>query len=403
MANLTPTFTPTLPEWRGNTSSAEMNQNFQEILYDLNTIFSEASQIVVDINDLESKIRHEIEAVKNRIYSISGMITASDQTLNGTKMFYEDFYLPDQVIYPTNLTDEYKCSVSTEYGVATLPVNNSFSKVYTINITDGKTIVAPDLDVVVTPIDEDAYVKIEGTSETRAFDGNDDTVWERRVRFNRDSTKNNVTCLMTVTLPSMNNPYVNKFHIKPYPEGTTDVTMVTYDTTVAQDIVLPSFPVEGENNMNTTMWSFNNIQPTTFKIYFRQRSNKIEDDYLTFVYGAKEIGIEKVEYKTSGKVGIKFSLPSYETGLINKLTSFTTDPAYDNITYKGSIYTSQAEFDADMPVWTTSNSPITITNQLDLLSYGLSSLWVMVELVQSSGDTRTPILRSVSMTYTTTA
>ena len=401
MSALIPSFTPILPQWRGNTSSEDMNTNFEEVLYDLNTVFSEASNIVIDLNELESRIRHDVEAISSRLYAVSGLMSAYEQSTPGYKIFYEDFYLPDQIIFPTNLTETDQCVVSDEFGVATLPVNNSFSKVYTINITDGEAIVAPDLSVEIVTLDEVGNVGIEETSPTRAFDGQDDTVWERKVRYNRDSTKTSSRCMMTATLPSMSNPYVNKIHIKPYPEGMGDVQMIAYDTLVSQDLVLPSFPIDGINNVGTTMYSFNNIQPTKIKVYFRQRSSRIEDDYKTFVYGAKEIGIEKVEYRSSGKVGFKFKLPDYDTGLINLLTSLRTDPSYDNITYKISLYTSEAEFNNDLPVWTSSNSPITVTSPLDLSTYGLSTLWAMAELIQAQGDTRSPLLRSISITYTT--
>lgn len=400
--SLLPTFTqPKTPQWRGNTSSEDMNTNFSSILYDLNSIFAEASQIVTNLNELESRIRHEVEAISTRVYAVSGIITSYEEATPGYKMFFQDFYLPENVVFPANVVDQDKCVINDEFGVVTLPVNSSFSKVYTININDGKAITAPDLGVSITQLDETGYVKIEGTNETRAFDGSDSTVWERKVRFNRDSTKSSVRCLLTVTLPSMSNPYVNKIHIKPYPEGSEDITNITYDTTVSQDIVLSSFPTLGEPNMPTKMYSFNNIMPTKLKFYLEQRSSRIEDDYKTFTYGAKEFGIEKVEYKTTGKFGIRFDLPGYEEGLLNQITSLRTYPDYDNITYKVSLYPSKAEFDADLPIWTSSNSPITASNPFDVVSYGLSSIWVMVQLNQALGDTKSPLLQNVSMTYST--
>ena len=402
MPSLLPSFTtPKLPEWRGNTSSEDMNENFGSILYDLNSIFSEASQIVTDLNELESRIRHDVEAVSSRMYAVSGMITSYEASSSGYKMFYQDFYMPDNVEYPANVAEADRCVVADEFGVATLPVNSSFSKVYTISATDGEAIVAPDIQIEVTPLDEDGSVKIEETSPTKALDGNDDTVWERKVRFNRDSTKTSVRALMTVTLPSMSNPYVNKIHIKPYPDGTIDLQNITYDTLVSQDIVLPSFPVDGYVRCNSKLLSFNNITPTKLKFYVRQRSSRIEDDYKTFVYGAKEFGIEKVDYRSSGKIGIKFKIPSYETGLIHSITSLRTDPDYDNIAYKISLYPSKAEFDADIPIWTSSNSAITPTNRFDVSVYGIEEIWVMVQLNQALGDTRSPVLKSLTMTYTT--
>lgn len=401
MSSLLPTFSPKLPEWRGSTSSEDMNSNFEQILYDLNTIFSEASNIVIDLNELESRIRHEVEAVSARMYAVSGMLTTHDASASGYKMFYGDFYVPENITYPSNTLDEDKCVVNSEFGNMTLPINNSFSKVYTINITDGETVVAPDISVVVDSVDETGNVKIEETSSIRAFDGQDDTVWERKVRYNRDSTKTSSSCKMTVTLPSMSNPYVNKIHIKPYPEGIEDIQMITYDTTVSQDNILPSFPVDGENSSRAMMYCFNNIQPTKLKLYFRQRTSKIEDDYKTFVYGAREIGVEKVEYKPSGKLGLEFTIPSWETGLLSKITSLSTDPSYDDITYKVSIYPSRAEFDSDLPIWTSANAIITPNTPLDISMYGIDTIWVMIQLTQATGDTRSPLFRSVTMTYTT--
>jgi hypothetical protein len=400
--SLTPTFSPKVPEWRGNTSSEDMNENFDEILYDLNTIFSEASKIVIDLNEIESRIRHDMDSLGSRVYAVSGLISAYEQAQTGYKMFYEEFYMPTQVAYPSNVTDQNKCSVNSEFGVVTLPVNNSFSKVYTVNIADGETIVAPDLIAVSESVDEVGSVRVDETAIERAFDGRDDSVWERKVRYERDSAKSESRCVVNITLPSMNNPYVNKLHIKPYPEGTEDVEQITYDTMVTQDTVLPSFPVDGENNINSKMYSFNDIQPTKLKVYFRQRVSNVEDDFKTFVSGAKEIGIERVEYSPSGKVGMKFTIPEYDTGLLSSITSFKTFPEYDNITIKANIYPSEAEFNTDIPMWTSSNSPITTDNPLDVAVYGMDSIWVAIELIQSQGDTKTPTVQSVTMTYTTT-
>ena len=56
---LVPTFQPILPQWRGDTSSADMNTNFNQILYDLNTLFTECSALVLDINTLNNTVSNE--------------------------------------------------------------------------------------------------------------------------------------------------------------------------------------------------------------------------------------------------------------------------------------------------------------------------------------------------------
>jgi len=397
-----PTFTPIKSTWRGNTSSADMNTNFEQILYDLNTAFADISSLVVDLNNIESRIRHDTGAISSRLYAVSGLVSAYDRAASGYKMFHEDFYLTKDTTYPEDLPDGEKCVVDTQFGIVTLPVSNSFSKVYTIGISDGKIYRMPDLSVDVTPSDEDGNVKVEELSVLNAFDGTDESVWERKVRFNRDHVKDSISCELELTLPSMSNPYVNKVFFKPYPDGTIDVTDVEYDTLTSQDNILPTFPVDGENNIRSKMYSFNNIQPTKMRFYLRQRNNELEEDYKTFVYGAQEIGIEKVEYKPSGKIGVKFTLPSYETGLLSKITSLRTDPGYDNIKYKAYLYISQDDFDSDTPVWTSSNSPITVDSQLEITTYATDSIWVMIEIAQETGDSSSPLFDSITLTYTTT-
>ena len=399
--SLIPTFSPIEPQWRGNTSSEDLNSNFEEILYDLNVIYAEASSLVVDLNELESRIRHDATALSARLYAVSGLITAYDSLASTVKMFHEDFFLTKNIAYPNDLQEENRCVVNADFGVVTLPVNNSFSKVYTLGMSDGKVTVSPDLEVEVTAIDEDGIVSLEELNPLRAFDGEESTVWERKARFNRDYVKSSARCMMEVTLPSMSNPYVNKLSITPYPEGMLDLQVITYDTLISQDNVLPSFPADGLNNIKSTLFSFDNIEPYKLKFYFRQRNDLLEDGYKTFTYGAKEIAIEKVEYKTSGKIAVKFTLPSYESGLLNTITNLSTDPNYDNIKYKLYLYATDSDFQSDNPVWTSSNSPITPSNPLDVSSYTSESVWIMVELVQESGETGSPLLNSITVTYTT--
>jgi len=392
------------PTWRGSTSSAEMNSNFEEILYDLNTIFAEATSLVVELNDMESRIRHEANALSSRMYAVSGLITSYERGVNasGYKMLHEDFFLTKNIAWPTDLTAENRCIVNTEFGTVTLPVNNSFSKVYTVKLSDNTVYQAPDLKAEVVAIDEDGVVKMEEKNTLNAFDNDEMTVWERKVKFNRDYVKSEVECRLRITLPSMSNPYVNKVYIKPYPEGTVDVTAFTYDTLTSQDNVLSTFPTDGENNIPSKMYSFNNIQPTVFNIDFRQQNSALEDDYKTFVYGAKEIGIEKVEYKSSGKIGVELSLPDYETGLFRYITSLDTDPDYDNSIYKISLYPTKANFNSDTPAWTSANTTISANNKLDISAYITSSVWILVEMTQTTGNTDSPLLDSITITYTTT-
>jgi hypothetical protein len=396
-----PTFSPIRPQWRGNTSSADMNTNFEQIIYDLNSIFQEASNLVITLNNLESRMRHDTDAVSAQLTALSGVFSSYEQTQATGKVFYEDFFSPEHTAYPNTVTDKDKCKIDTEYGVATLPINSSFSKVYTTNITNGSVVIAPDLIVDVTPTDEAGNLRVDQTSPKTAFDGDVSTVWERKVRFDRDSARSNVSCIMTITLPSMSNPYVNRLRIKPYPEGREDVQLVTYDTASTQNNVIPTFPVGGVNNLTSTFYSFENIQPTNIKIYFRSRFNEIDDNMKTFIYGAREIGVEKAEYLATGRVGMKFTVPSWETGLLNEITSIQTNPAFDDIIYLVSIYASEGDFNSDLPIWTSSSSEITVSNPLSVIGYGTDSIWVMITIVQPNGNTSTPILKNVSMTYTT--
>lgn len=402
MCALMPTFTPREPEWRGSSSSTDMNQNFDEILYDLNTIFEEASSQAVDLDELKSTLKHETDSLNERLYAVSGMIQAFQQSASGYKMFHEEFYRTKNVVYPANLSSSDRCNVDTSFGIVTLPVSNSFSKVYTININSGEIYQSPDLSVTVSPVDENGRIKIEESSPLRAFNGNNQSFWERKVGFNRDYSKGEVKCEMDITLPSMSNPNVNSLYIYPYPEGTVDIESITYDTLTSYDNVLPSFPTSGEDNATRKKYLFEDIQPTSFTIRFSQDNNSLEDGYKTFVYGAQEIGIEKVEYKSSGSVGVKIELPPWDSGVFNKITSLVTYPMYDNIKFKVYLYTTLGDFDAGTPVWSSTSSAIIPTNKLDILSYNTDTIYALIDIFQESDSTSTPCMESITLTYTTT-
>lgn len=404
MGSLQPTFNIRKPEWRGSTSSSDMNDNFEEVIYDLNTIFSEASNLVVELNELESRLRYECVGLNQRMMAVSGLISAYEVSTSGYKMLHEDFYLSTNVVYPSTLALEEKCVADTQFGVVTLPVVNSFSKLYTTNLSTGDVYQAADLSVVVNEgASEGGNVSITPGTPLYACDGKGSTYWERKVQFNRDYYKNEISCTMDITLPSTSNPYVNKFFIRPHPDGLVDVTEVKYDTLTTLDNRLPEFPtaVEGERDLRNKMYSFNNIQPTKIKLTFKQRNWEIENNYKTFVYGAQEIGIEKVEYKSSGKVGVRFTLPNYETKLFHHITSLRTIPDYDDDIYKVSIYASESAFNADSPAWTSSSTGLTTTDPLDVLLYNTKHIWIMIELTQETNTSHSPLFESVTITYTT--
>jgi len=401
MGSLQPTFTVRKPTWRGSTSSEDMNNNFSEILYDLNVAFNEVSSLSVKLNEMESVLRHQVDALSVRTYAVSGIMTSYQQTASGTKMLHESFDISDRIEFPTSVATEDRCVVETEFGVCTLPVINSFSKVYTTNLSDSKPYQAPDLVTNIVSTDEAGYIELSNTSALRSVDGKDDETWERKLKYLRDSDRSSIECELEIELPSTNNPYVNRVFIRPYPEGTVDVTDFEYNTSTSQGVTLPTFPADGKNNIRSTMWSFNDIEPTKFTVTLRQRNNAIEDNYRMFVYGAREIGIEKVEYKSTGKVGIKFKLPSYETKLFQHITLLETDPAYDDSIYKVYLYASESDFNSNNPAWTSSNSVLSTVNPLDITLYATDTIWVMIELTQETGTSHSPLLESVTLTYTT--
>jgi len=74
---------------------------------------------------------------------------------------------------------------------------------------------------------------------------------------------------------------------------------------------------------------------------------------------------------------------------------------YDNVKYKVYLYQDLASFDADIPVWLSSDSAITTSSPLDISIYATDVVYILVEIIQESGSSTTPILDSVTFTYTT--
>ena len=403
MGNLIQTFTgQNLPQWRGNTSSEDMNTNFNQIIYDLNTLFTECSVLVLDINTLANTVSNELSAVNARLYAVSGVMESYEASASGYKIFYEDFNLNSNITYPTSLPLQNQCIVDNGYGVCYLPTNNTFSQVYSENVINGNIQVAPNLIANSTAVNETGSLSVVDTSELNSFNGSDQPVWERDVQYNRDYVQPYVQCRLDVTMPSMTNPYVNRVGIKPYPEGTVNIVNVTYDTLISQGNILPNFPIGGIPTAAPTFFDCNNIQPTAFHVTLQQNNWNLTNGYKTFVYGLKQFEIENTTYSTTGYLGLQFTIPSYESGNIAQITSLSTFPNYDNIQYQVSLFTTLGEFNANIPIWSSSSSPITATNPLDITLYNTNTVWILVTLNELPNDAGSPVLESLTMTYNTT-
>lgn len=397
--SLVPTLEIKTPEFRGNSSSADLNSMSQQTLYDLNQIFLTLTEWNTNLSEAMSVIRNEVLASNNRLVDLNNTVDARRIEL-GKRTFFENFTFTTNIVYPTPLSLAQRCPVNSELGIVTLPVNQTLPRVYTIMPSTGEIHQSPALRATVTPIDETGVLNINTTNPLRALNGNNQSFWERKLDFDVDSAKTEVSCKLEITLPPTNHPGINTLILQPYPEGVIDVLSFTYDTLTTQNNVVPNF--SAVNNILGTVFSFDEISAINFKLKLRRRQPMVNEGFLSFVYGLRELGIFNTIYQPLGSIGIKFSLPADVTGTLKKLTKFVSNPTYthDNPILKWKIFVKEAEFHAGVPFWTSDEPAITTANPLDISAAVSRDIWILADLSQESGRTHSVLLDNLLINYT---
>ena len=392
----------------------QVNVNESSTLDVLNTAIREISNLkkrVAQLEDQESFDR-AIRAAQNlRIKAFKSMTDLTGITFPGTNQ-------------------STKPRINTLFDQATVPINAVENKFYTNSIISGSIVpisqsIQIDVTSVIDAVDYEAgYVKLSQGNPENAFNGDNQSYWQRKVEFDLDSDVEEVQVELTVRIPDQANTEANALYIRPYPVSQVDV----FDLGISADLSsgfsapgnsYPIFPTELlENpldNARDSRFFFSTQSVQRIKIRLRQRNWYEENGRKVFSYGLQELGLQLSEfdktYSATASLGDNHTFITKFTCPANKkfkgLHIFETTPDYtkdiDNMRFKIATNTDGTEIKWDSSI---NSSPQSLVQPIDL-GGGSSDLYVITTLnyIETAAVSSnffagtTPVLNSIGLQY----
>ena len=399
MINNQPTFTaPTLPEFRKKSSSSLFNTAFEDIEFDITTLYNSSTYLRLFSFDNSSALSSQITSLSSKLDSIEATLASLETTiLAQSKAFYYNAFSSTYLCtdYP-----EYNTAVAdTEYGKVYSDELTSISKLGAINSGTNEFDLYADLsiivDSIVSSVDQEDGGTVISTPTERMVDSDNNTYYERKVIFPATSSKVEVKCRVTITLPRVSNPNINCISVDPLPVFSTNVENIQYSTLSAPSVFnsIPEF-VAGDTNQKVL---FNSVEPYKIRFIISQSNFTIEDGYKVFKYGLHNIDIRLLSYQDTSTELFKFTLPASLYTNFSELNLLETTPVItDGIQYL--IYPTADALTSDSSIWNSLiDAPISSTYPLDLVSFSTSTVFVKALFTKKLSTT--PYIKDIRIEY----
>lgn len=296
-----------IPE-RGRITSADLNEFFANIVYDL-------AQIAEKINARETSEKKMAKEVRDELISIRGEIELLKRGEDLRRLVaseaaaYQDrlisMYDLSILQYLAASSASVRASVSPLYGQATVPMNGIQQKFFYLDFRTTEVVPSSSLIVSVTGTfdkadgngsqDYEHGGTIDEGDTTLAFNGSNTDKWVRQVSFDLDSDVDDVEMQMTVRVPSQTNPQANTLILHPHPWGDVDITNIAIASDLSSTFTtLSGFAeVKGARYLR---YFFPAQTVAQIRVRFRQRNHRPVNGRKVFRYGLEELGLQLVDW-----------------------------------------------------------------------------------------------------------
>ncbi len=227
----------------GEFSSDESNRFNQSVVQDLADLVNASNSMYGELLALVDRLKYETSFLKKRVKDFESDLQYKKQKMARNGEVIEDwidFHETSSLLFPEAQPEKTKALINSVYGEATLPVLTVDNKFVIQSFTTGKILPNYDLVLNTTSIfnknDGNGLIDYEYGSvliekdPANAFNGINNSVWERRVQFALDSNVSEVECEIVITVPEQNSLEANCINLNPYPYGEVDITSVAIAT-----------------------------------------------------------------------------------------------------------------------------------------------------------------------------
>ena len=405
----------------GRLDSATMNKFIDSTIADLQNMTNQVNINEVSTENALNTVLREMTNLKQRVIQLENSESYDRDIRAAQNLRIKDFKamtdLKDISFLGTN--DATKPRINTLFGQATLPINAIENKFYTNSIISGSIVpisqtLNTEVSSVIDGVDHEAgHIKLIEGSPKNAFNGDNQSYWQRKVEFDLNSDVEEVLVDLVVQVPDQANTESNIIYVRPYPVSQADIVSLGYSGALSGAFTY--IPAAVKNNAKDSRHFISTQSVQRLHIRLRQRNWYEENGRKVFSYGLQELGLQLVEfdktYSASATLSdnhtfvTKFTCP--EGYKFKGLHMFNTTPNYiankNNMHFKVALSSdgTNTKWDSDI-----NTSPENLVQPIDLGGnatdiYVITTLNYIVDTdpIGAFFANTTPVLEAIGLQY----
>jgi hypothetical protein len=235
---------------RGPVDSVVLNDFLDQVYADITQFSETANRVILDAKQ-DTKILHqEVLTLRERMAELEEFQRVRDIILaeaDATLHFVHTFKRLDD-IDTTFFSEARRLRIDPVFGQVTVPYNQYRSRFHIVDPRTEKIFVPDSVAITVTELSEQGGTLTEGMP-LNAFNGQNESYWERSVSFPLAQDIDAVTMQLDVDVPLEFASFGNVLTLNPYPIGNVDIVNIQYSVDETDpSAVLPGFPTGGFKN-----------------------------------------------------------------------------------------------------------------------------------------------------------
>ena len=319
MSNLFVRNLPSIKErefkYRAQMSSAALNQMQEETFHDVLDLFNKANQLQKTIYEMNLASNIESICYSKRLEGAINDLNHMTEMYKNLTSTEDSFRTITRYAYEAVSTnDGYNAIIDKNTNDIVAHIASSTSKTRLHDEVYDETLVPPSLQAYIGPDDFKVggnIYSIEDSDINNAFDGNDGTVWFRRVTTSPDVEYIENEIVIGLPEDIVTTRLINQIVVKTFPVGYVDILDIKYKSNgawqtipgftehygckeyEASDIFGNAYTYHSINNASNVKFNFQNIQSNQVKIKLRQRNYEYdaENNRRIWYFGLRDVDV----------------------------------------------------------------------------------------------------------------
>ena len=286
----------------GRLNSADINKFVDSTITDLQNMTNQVNINEVSTENALNTVLREMANLKQRVIQLENS-DAYDRNIRAAQnLRIRDFKAMTDLknISFLGTNDATKPRINTVFGQATLPINAVENKFYTNSIISGSIVpISQSLKIDVTSVIdgrdyESGHIKLIEGDPKNAFNGDNQSYWQRKVEFDLNSDVEEVMVDLVVQVPDQANTEANTIYVRPYPVSQVDIINLGHSANLSGGFNYVASAVQDNAKDSRYFISTQSVQ--RLHIRLRQRNWYEENGRKVFSYGLQELGLQLMEF-----------------------------------------------------------------------------------------------------------